>query len=202
MFSPNSRPNQKHGTALAAVIAVIAVALLVGATAYFMSRSAQPGTPVTNQPSDTGAGVPAVPTDLGDQASNPPSGLTEASFTGQRLAGSQSKLYAFEPADYEAAKDSGQLVVLYFYAKWCPICVAETANALYPAFDSLDSGGVIGFRVNFNDNDTSAEEKALAKEFGVAYQHTKVFVKNGQRLLKSPEQWDTARYLSEIGQYR
>ena len=39
---------------------------------------------------------------------------------------------------------------------------------------------------------------ALAKQFGVAYQHTKVFVKSSTRILKSPEGWDRERYLTEI----
>ena len=71
-------------------------------------------------------------------------------------------------------------------------------NALYPAFDELDLEGVVGFRVNYNDNQTDNDEKDLAREFGVAYQHTKVFVKDGERILKSPESWDKGRYLEEI----
>jgi len=69
------------------------------------------------------------------------------------------------------------------------------------AFDELDTDKVIGFRVNYNDNQTDNDEKNLAKQFGVAYQHTKVFVKNGQRILKSPEGWDRARYGIEINKF-
>ncbi|MDP3899632.1 MAG: thioredoxin family protein [bacterium] len=119
-------------------------------------------------------------------------------YTGAVLAGNTAKLYDFNQADYEAALKSGKLVVLYFYASWCPICKAETADALYPAFNELNNDKVVGFRVNFNDNDTDGNEEALAREFGIAYQHTKVFVKDGERALKSPETWDKSRYLSEI----
>lgn len=66
------------------------------------------------------------------------------------------------------------------------------------AFNQLATDRVIGFRVNYNDNETDAAENSLASEFGVAYQHTKVAIKNGQRVLKSPESWDQARYLTEI----
>jgi hypothetical protein len=52
--------------------------------------------------------------------------------------------------------------------------------------------------VNFKDDQTDVDEKALAMEFGVAYQHTKVFVKNGVKVLKAPDSWDSARYTSEI----
>ncbi|PIR57333.1 MAG: hypothetical protein COU72_01480 [Parcubacteria group bacterium CG10_big_fil_rev_8_21_14_0_10_41_35] len=125
-------------------------------------------------------------------------GTEPISFSGMVLAGSPSPLIDFKQADYEKAVASNRLVVLYFYANWCPVCAEETAQALYPAFNELNRSDVVGFRVNFNDNDTDENEKALAKEFGVAYQHTKVFVKDGERVLKSPESWDKSRYADEI----
>jgi len=120
------------------------------------------------------------------------------SFSGYVIAGSEAKLIDFNQADYEKAIASDKLVALYFYANWCPICKKETAEALYPAFNELERTDIVGFRVNYNDNETDSDEKALAKEFGVAYQHTKVFVKDGQRILKSPESWDKNRYFEEI----
>lgn len=125
-------------------------------------------------------------------------GAMMAKYTGTVLAGKSAPLLDFTKADYDVAVKSDKLVVLYFYANWCPICKAETANALYPVFNELTSDKVIGFRVNYNDSDTDSNEKALASQFGVAYQHTKVFVKNGQRILKSPEGWDDKRYDMEI----
>lgn len=119
-------------------------------------------------------------------------------FSGTVLAGSKSPLIDFNKADYDLALKTNKLIVLYFYANWCPICKAEVANSLYPVFNALTTDEVIGFQVGFNDNQTDKDEKGLASQFGVPYQHTKVFVKNGQRILKSPEQWNEARYLSEI----
>ena len=66
------------------------------------------------------------------------------------------------------------------------------------AFNELNTDQVIGFRVNYKDSDTDSNEEALAREFGIANQHTKVAIKDGQRVLKSPESWDKSRYLSEI----
>lgn len=126
------------------------------------------------------------------------SGESMMKYTGAILAGKSAPLLDFVKADYDAALKSDKLVVLYFYANWCPICKNETANALYPAFNELTTDKVIGFRVNYNDNQTDNDEKNLAREFGVAYQHTKVFVRNSQRTLKSPEGWDKTRYLDEI----
>lgn len=118
-------------------------------------------------------------------------------YRGTILAGSESPLIEFNQGDYEEALQSDKLVVLYFYANWCPTCRAEFP-LMQSAFNGLEGGNVIGFRVSFNDNETTATEKELAREFGVAYQHTKIFLRNGERVLKSPESWSEARYSSEI----
>lgn len=114
------------------------------------------------------------------------------------LAGEKSPLINFNQVDYEKARSSQKLIILYFYANWCPVCKNEVASALYPAFNELTTDQVIGFQVNYNDNQTDTMEKDLAREFGVAYQHTKVFLKRNQRVLKSPESWTKEKYLEEI----
>lgn len=121
----------------------------------------------------------------------------EVSYSGALLAGSSSPLLDFNQADYEAALAANKSMALYFYANWCPICKKEFPK-MQAAFDQLGGNEVVGFRLNFNDSDTDDNEENLAREFGVAYQHTKVFIKNGERILKSPESWETDRYLSEI----
>lgn len=118
-------------------------------------------------------------------------------YAGTVLAGAAAPLLDFTESDYDAALKTNKLIVLYFYANWCPICKAEFPE-MQKAFDGLTTDQVIGFRVNYNDSQTDPDEKKLAQQFGVAYQHTKVFVQNGQRILKSPEGWDTARYQQEI----
>jgi len=122
-------------------------------------------------------------------------------YSGSVIAGNKSPLLDFNKSDYDTALKTDKLIVLYFYANWCPICKTEVSSSLYPAFNELTTDKVIGFRVNYNDNQTDNDEKNLAREFGVAYQHTKVFVKNGERILKSPESWNEERYLSEINKY-
>lgn len=117
---------------------------------------------------------------------------------GNVLAGFTAPLIDFNETDYAEALASDKLIVLYFYANWCPLCIEETKDALYPAFNEITREDVVGFQVSFNDNETDQAEKDLAQEFGVAYQHTKVFILNGERILKSPETWNLDRYLSEI----
>ena len=118
-------------------------------------------------------------------------------YSGSILAGNSAPLLDFNKSDYDAALKTDKLMVLYFYANWCPICRAEFP-LMQQAFNNLNSDKVIGFRVNYNDNETDASEKDLARQFGVAYQHTKIFVKNNNRILKSPEGWDTNKYTNEI----
>lgn len=119
------------------------------------------------------------------------------SFSGMVLAGSKALVIDYNQADFDKALANKKLVVLYFYANWCPVCREEVPK-MYEAFNSLEAEDVVAFRVNYNDNETDDNEKALARAHGVAYQHTKVFLKNGERILKSPESWDKDRYLTEI----
>ena len=134
---------------------------------------------------------------MSDATGGKTSGETMMKYTGTALAGKSAPLLDFKKADYDTALKSDKLIILYFYANWCPLCKIEFPNA-QTAFNELTTDKVIGFRVNYNDDQTDADEVALARQFGVAYQHTKVFVKNGQKILKSPESWDDKRYDIEI----
>lgn len=124
-------------------------------------------------------------------------GAMMAKYTGTVLAGKSAPLLDFKKADYDAAVKSDKLVVLYFYANWCPICKVEFPNA-QAAFNELTTDKVVGFRVNYKDSDTDDDEVSLARQFGVGYQHTKVLLKNGTQILKAPDSWDKTRYLNEI----
>ncbi len=116
------------------------------------------------------------------------------------LAGTSAPLYEFNKAAYEEATKSDKLVVLYFYADWCPFCVAEYP-ILKNVFNEMTRTDVVGFRVHYNDESTGPNERALARQFGVGYQHTKVFLKKGARVLKSPETWTKERYILEISKF-
>lgn len=128
---------------------------------------------------------------------NPQNTQEKQEILGATLAGKKSYFYAFSKDEYEKALKSEKIVFIDFYANWCPICRAESPE-LVKGFNSLDSENVIGFRVHFNDEETGSEEKALAQELGVTYQHTKVIFKNGKVILKSLEEWNSERFLKEV----
>lgn len=111
-------------------------------------------------------------------------------YSGKVLAGNSSPFLEFKKGDYEKALRSNKIILLDFYANWCPICRAE-APGLHRGFDSLTTDKIVGFRVNFNDSETDSDEKQLAKDFNIPYQHTKVIIKNGQEIARSVDQWDT-----------
>lgn len=135
-------------------------------------------------PATTSTAVPAL------QAAAP--------FNGTRIAGNASPLLEFSVHDYTEAVSSDRLVVVYFYADWCPVCKSEFPE-MKNAFDQLTTDRVVGFRVHYNDGSTDEYARELASQLGIPYQHTKVIMRKGQLLLKSPESWTKDRYLLEIG---
>ena len=175
------------------VLVVVILIALIGGGFLFFNRDNDPAMESKNMMEDE-----SMEKEVEEVTMEDDSMMMETSFSGNVLAGDVSPLINFNKADYKKALKEKKLIVLYFYANWCPTCKEETAKALYPAFDELNDKDVIGFRVNYNDNETDTDEKDLAREFGVAYQHTKVFLKNGERVLKSPESWNTSRYLLEV----
>lgn len=204
--------NSRQGFAPAIIFIIVAV-LAIGGGAYYYSVSGPTEAPqpqsaeqvvmekkgaVENDQSGVMVDAEKDPVmeKPGDTVMEKPA-ATSMSFSGTVLAGSSAQLLDFKKADYDKAVASGKLVLLYFYADWCPNCIAEFPK-MQSAFNGLTTDNVIGFRVNYKDGATDADETALAKQFGVAYQHTKVFIKNGVLVSKHPDSWDEARYVKEI----
>ena len=118
-------------------------------------------------------------------------------YSGKILAGTVSPYIEFNNEDYQKALKENKKILLYFYASWCQLCKAEQPNT-FAAFNELKYPNLVGFRVNYKDSDTDSDEANLAKEFGIAYQHTKVILKNGKQAAKFPDSWDKQRYLDEL----
>lgn len=114
------------------------------------------------------------------------------------LAGTTTKYYEFESWHYEQSRSEGKVVFLNFYANWCPVCKAEEPE-LFAAFDELNNPDVVGYRVNYNDNEVDGYEREMAKMFGITYQHTKVMIgKDGKVALKSLESYTKEKAIDEI----
>ncbi len=60
--------------------------------------------------------------------------------------------------------------VLFFYASWCSTC--RPADADFKKNIDLIPADLVLIRVNYNDPETDTEEKALAAQYGITYQHT------------------------------
>lgn len=116
------------------------------------------------------------------------------------LAGKSAPYIDFEKSEYEAALASGKVVFLDFYANWCPICRAEEP-ILKAGFDGLTSDKIIGFRVNYNDDQTDETEKKLAEQFAVPYQHYKVILQNGKTVFTSGDSWDAEAFNQAVSKF-
>lgn len=169
-------------------VIIVALALVfIGGGVFFFTQSNSTPEQQTTEP----AAMKRLPENA------VPSEQTTTSYTGSVLAGKTTPYLEFNKADYEKAKQEGRLIVLNFYADWCPICRAEQPDAK-AAFDSLNIPNVVGFQVNFKDDQTDADEQALAKEFAIPYQHTKVILKDGKEILKETAQWDKNAFVDAI----
>ncbi len=116
------------------------------------------------------------------------------------LAGTTTPYYEFSQEPYNKALKENKTIFLYFFANWCPICAKEQKEATLPAFNELQNANIVGFRVHYNDNAITSEEKELAKQFGITYQHTKVILKDGKQIKKDLNSWDEKKYLTELNQ--
>ncbi len=71
--------------------------------------------------------------------------------------------------------------VLFFYANWCPTC--RPADASFTQNEAKIPSDVTVIRVNYNDTETTDEEKALSVKYGVTYQHTFVQIDTNDQVV-------------------
>lgn len=116
--------------------------------------------------------VPSVPLVTPSSSTQP---VTTVTTTVMGNHSEQSAEYIpFTQAGYEAVLASHEPVYIFFYASWCPYCKEQDPRT-QEVFKNLPFHAH-GFRVNYNDSDTDADEKTLAKKFNVTYQHTGIYL--------------------------
>ncbi len=121
-------------------------------------------------------------------------------YSGNVIAGKKTPYLEFTKADYDKARAQKKIIVLNFYATWCPVCRSE-APAIAAGFDSLQLENVVGFRVNYKDDQTDSDEKALANDFTVPYQHTKIILKDGKQVFNETTQWTQEQVVETVTQF-
>jgi thiol:disulfide interchange protein len=82
----------------------------------------------------------------------------------------------YSPSAYAKARAEGRPVFLNFYASWCPFCKEQEPRLRALFENGKFPPGIRAFLVHYNDAETDADDKAIAKEFGVTYQHTYIFL--------------------------
>ena len=123
--------------------------------------------------------------------------MMSSEYKGTILAGTVAPYVDFNKEDYDKALKENKKILLYFYASWCPLCKKEQPETM-AAFNELNDPNLVGFRVHYNDGEDNNDAKALAQQFQVPYQHTKVILEDGKQVLKAPDSWDKQRYLKEL----
>ena len=103
----------------------------------------------------------------------------------------------YDKDNYEQSLAEGKVILLDFYANWCPICRSENPKII-EGLAELNNPNVVAYQVHFNDGETTQEHEDLAKQFGVNLQHTKVILKNGEFFSKSLESWSKDKTIEEI----
>jgi thiol-disulfide isomerase/thioredoxin len=113
------------------------------------------------------------------------------------IGGGASRYYNWDKTKFDQAVAEGKTIYLEFSADWCPACQAQEPE-LIAGFAELNDPNVIGFKIHYKDDQSTDEHNALIKQYQIAYQHTKVVLKDGKQVLKSPESWSRNKFVEEM----
>jgi len=113
-------------------------------------------------------------------------------MTGDKM--SDSRYVEYSKATLDQTANSRR--VLYFYANWCSTC--RPADANFKENVSKIPEDVTVIRVNYNDTETDQEEKDLAKQYEITYQHTFVQIDSQGNLVTKWNGGQTNELLSNI----
>ena len=151
-------------------LTVLAVISIIGVAGYSLlnSNPVMTGDPVAVQDDSPSEELPN---------NDPTIEIEEGSLENTKET---SRYIEYSPGVIEKA--AGSRRVLFFYANWCPTC--RPANAGFIQNESDIPEDVTVIRINYNDTDTSEEEKDLADTYDITYQHIFVQVDDEGNAIK------------------
>ncbi len=139
------------------LVLLLAISVFVlGCTGSDSHTHTHTTTDSTNGSLDTGSQPNEVP-----ETDNPESSLS--------LTSSYNR---YTKAAFEKAKADGNVIFVEFHADWCPTCIAQKPVNEKAFASSEMPKNAIGFEVHYNDSFTNDEDRRIARDFGVVYQHT------------------------------
>ena len=184
------------------VILLVFVAAFISACAQTPQETVQP--PAQNTPTVQVNPAPAQENNNTSQVQQPesyvnPSTSVEPTLTysGTIIAGTTDPYIDFNQADFDKAVAAGKLVLLYFYDKDNPICKVEEVEAV-DAFNELDVGKIVGFRVHYGDGLDDNYAKAIAAKYNVKQDHIKLVIKDGKVVDTGIDSWNKAYFESRL----
>ncbi|OGM28937.1 hypothetical protein A2801_01055 [Candidatus Woesebacteria bacterium RIFCSPHIGHO2_01_FULL_41_10] len=158
-----------RGNSVIIILVVVLVVGVLGSILYFATRDFGSVADINTQGNNTIVADEAT-TDNGNNVQHNvvPNDL--------ELAGHH--YIQFNSETYEEIKNQNH--ILFFYANWCPTCRPADEQFRKRIRELAHEYTIV--RVNYNDTDTDVDEKNLANEHGITYQHTFVLLENGKEV--------------------
>ncbi len=161
----------------ASIAIVVLIVLGIGGVFLYSQNNSSPDSMMKKDEAMMDSGQdsmekPEAMMEKGDEATMAGDKMADDKMSGDGMMASQGGYMPYSETSFEAASDKKR--VLFFFANWCPTC--KPIDAELSASTAKLPAGVEVFRVNYNDTDTDAADKALAAKYGVTYQHTFVQV--------------------------